>query len=104
MLVVDIAAAGNHSKIEEFKKDATRFNTLHHKGYSSAKPYFNVLRMTNGKVYFVFGFKGNVQGIHRESYPATVKNLRRLKNRGALKYPDMHWLPVGEIRKLLVPP
>ena len=104
VLVVDIAAADNHSKIEEFKKDASRFNALHHKGYSSARPYFNVLRMTNGKVYFVFGFKGGVQGIHRENYPATVKNLRRLKNSGTRKYPDMHWLPVEKIRRLLGSP
>jgi hypothetical protein len=53
---------------------------------------------------FRFGFKGKVQGIHRENYPNTVKNLRNLKNDGVRKYPDMHWLPVDEIRKLLVAP
>ncbi len=102
--MVGIADAGNHTKIEEFKKDAAQFNALHRKGYFAAKPYFNVLRMANGQVYFVFGFKDQVQGIHRANYPVTVKNLRRLKNAGALKYPDMHWLPVGEIRRLLTSP
>jgi hypothetical protein len=104
VLVVDIAAADNHSKFKEFKKDAARLNALHRKGYSSAKPYFNVLRMADGRVYFVFGFKDRVQGIHRENYPATIKNLRRLKKGGTRKYPDMHWLPVGEIRRLMGSP
>ena len=104
VLVVDIARPGNHGKIEEFGKAAAKFNGLQHKGYFTAKPYFNVLHMANGQVYFVFGFKGNVQGIHRENYPKTMKNLRRLKNEGAQKYPNMHWVPVGEIRRLLAAP
>ena len=104
VLVVDIAGAGDRSKIAEFKKDARQFNGLHQKGYTAARPYFNLLTMNNGKVYFVFGFRGAVQGIHRQNYPGTEKNLRRLKNDGKLKYPDMHWLPVGEIRRLLKTP
>ena len=104
VLVVDIAKAGNLEKIEEFEKAAAKFNGLQHKGYFGAKPFFNVLRMANGRAYFVFGFKGQVQGIHRENYPGTLKNLRRLKNDGAQMYPNMHWVPVEEIRRLLVAP
>ncbi len=66
--------------------------------------YFNVLRMANGQVYFVFGFINEVQGIHGENYPGTVKNLSRLKNDGTQKYPNMHWLPVEKIRRLMVAP
>ena len=104
VLMVDIAKTGNREKIEEFKTAAAKFNALQHKGYFAAKPFFNVLRMVNGQVYFVFGFKGQVQGIHRENYPGTVKNLRGLKNDGAQMYPNMHWVPVEEIRRLLVAP
>ena len=101
---MDIADLGNREKTEEFEKAVAKFNALQHKGYLNAKPYFSVLRMTNGLVYFVFGFNGDVQGIHRENYPETVKNLRYLKNDGVRKYPNMHWLPVDEIRRLLVAP
>ena len=104
VLVVDIAKAGNLEKIEGFEKSAAKFNGLQHKGYFAAKPYFNVLRMANGQAYFVFGFNGDLQGIYRENYPGTVRNLRRLKNDGAQKYPNMHWVPVEEIRRLLVAP
>jgi hypothetical protein len=104
VLVVAIARTGNLEKIEEFEKTAAKFNALQHKGYFAAKPYFNVLRMQNGQTYFVFGFNGSVQGIHRENYPGTVKNLRRLKDSGAKKYPNMHWVPVAKIRRLLVAP
>ena len=104
VLVVDIAAPDAESKIKEFEKDARHFNGLHRKGYVSARPYFNVLRMSNRKVYFVFGFRGEVQGIHRANYPATEKNLRRLESNGKLKYPDMHWLPIEEFRRLLIMP
>ena len=101
VLVVDIASAGDSLKIEEFEKDARQLNGLHRRGYAAAKPYFNLLHMTDGKVYFVFGFKGEVQGVHRHNYPETFKNLRHLKYNGKPKYPDMHWLPVAEIRKIL---
>ena len=101
VLVVDIAAAGDSSKIAEFEKDAGRFNALHKQGYTRAKPYFNLLHMANGQVYFVFGFRGKVQGIHRRNYPETVNNLQRLTQSGNPKYPDMHWLPVGKIREML---
>ncbi len=104
ILVVDIAEIGNREKIENFEKSAAKFNALQLKGYFAAKPYFNVLRMATGQVYFVFGFKGKVQGIHRKNYPKTVKNLRRLKNDGAQKYPNMHWVSVEKIRRLLVVP
>ena len=104
VLVVDIASDGDRSKIEEFEKDARQFNGLHQRGYAAAKPYFNLLNMANGQVYFVFGFKGEVQGLHRYNYPGTVNNLRRLQNNGAPKYPDMHWLPVEEIRRMLASP
>jgi len=104
VLVVDIAKTGSREKIEEFEKAAAKFNALHYKGYLAAKPYFNVLQMANGQVYFVFGFNGDVQGIHRENYSGTVKNLRRLKIDGTQKYPDMHWVPVEEIRRLRVAP
>ena len=104
VLVVDIARAGNLEKIEGFEKAVAKFNGLQHKGYFTAKPYFNVLRMANGQAYFVFGFNGDVQGIHRENYPGTVRNLRRLKNDGAQMYPNMHWVPLEEIRRLLVAP
>jgi hypothetical protein len=104
VLVVDIAKAGDREKIDEFEKAAAKFNGLRHKGYLAAKPYFNVLQMANGQVYFVFGFNGDVQGIHRENYSGTVKNLRRLKIDGTQKYPEMHWVPVEEIRRLRVAP
>ena len=104
VLVVDVAKTGNREKIEEFEKAAAEFNALQSKGYSAAKPYFNVLNMSDGRTYFVFGFKDRVQGIHRENYRRTVKNLRRLKYGDGQKYPDMHWVPVEEIRKLLVVP
>ena len=60
--------------------------------------------MNTGQIYFVFGYRGEVQGILRQNYPATLKNLRRLKIDGQPKYPDMHWLPVAEIRRLLKKP
>ena len=104
VLVVDIARTGNLEKIEEFEKVTAKLNALQHKGYFAAKPYFNVLRMATGQVYFVFGFNDQVQGIHRENYRGTVKNLGRLKKAGVRKYPAMHWLPVGEIRGLLASP
>ena len=104
VLVVDIAGAGDVARIEVFKKDAANFNSLPSKGYSDARPYFNVLHMANGQVYFVFGFKGDVQGVHRQNYPGTIENLRRMKHKGTPKYPFMHWLPVAEIRRLLSAP
>ena len=104
VLVVDIANKGNRAKTEEFEKATTKLNALRYKGYFTAKPYFNVLHMSNGQIYFVFGFKGDVQGIHRENYPDTIKNLRKLENDGVRKFPNMHWLPVEEIRRLLAAP
>ena len=104
VLVVDIARTGNLEKIEEFEKVTAKLNALQHKGYFAAKPYFNVLRMANGQTFLVFGFNGEVQGIHRKNYPGTVKNLRCLKTAGAKKYPNMHWVPVEKIRRLLVAP
>jgi len=101
VLVVGIARADDAGKIEEFEKDAALFNSLHRRGYSAAKPYFNLLHMADGQVYFVFGFRDPVHGIHRRDYPGTVKNLRLLKQNGGQKYPHMHWLPVDEIRRLL---
>ena len=82
--------------------NARQFNALHKQGHTSAKPYFNLLHMGNGQVYFVFGFRGQVQGIHRHNYPQTVQNLQSLRKNGDPKYPDMHWLPVEEIRKMLM--
>ena len=104
VLVVDIAAAEDKSKITAFEKDARYFNGLHSRGYEGARPYFSLLEMSSGQVYLVFGFRGEVQGIHRRNYPATEKNLRRLKINGKLKYPDMHWLSIEEIRKRLKAP
>jgi len=104
VLVVDIAKREEIKKIEEYKQYARQFNALHRKGYLAAKSYFNVLDMVNGQVYFVFGFRGVVQGIHRENYHRTVKNLGRLESGGAPKYPNMHWVPVEEIRKRLAEP
>ena len=104
VLVVDIARANDVARIQEFEKDAEKFNSLHSRGYSAAKPYFNLLHMANRQVYFVFGFRGEVQGIHRRNYPGTVKNLRRMKHEGIQKYPHMRWLPVEEIRRLLTVP
>lgn len=104
VLVIGIAKPDDVGKIEEFEKDAALFDSLHRRGYSAAKPYFNLLHMADGQVYFVFGFRGQVQGIHRRDYPGTVRNLRRLKQNGVQKYPHIHWLPVEEIRKLLNSP
>jgi calcineurin-like phosphoesterase family protein len=104
VLVVDSTDANDAVRIAEFEKDTAKFNSLRRRGYSAAKPYFNLLHMTNGQVYFVFGFRGEVQGVHRRNYPATVKNLRRLKHNGKQKYSDMHWVPVAEIRRLLTAP
>jgi len=104
VLVVDIAKPDEVEKIAGYEEDARRFNALHRKGYLAAKPYFDVLHMPNGQVYFVFGFRGAVQGIHRENYHGTVDNLRRLKNGATPKYPKMHWVPVGEIRRRMAEP
>jgi len=104
VLVLAIAEAGDSSKIDEFEKDAGLLNGLRRWGYPTAKPYFNLLRLANGQVYFVFGFRGEVQGIRRQNYPMTVKNLERLNSGGKPKYPAMHWLPVAEIRRLLNAP
>jgi hypothetical protein len=104
VLVLDVAEPHEAARIEEFQKDAAFLNSLQRRGYSAAKPYFNLLHMADGKVYFVFGFRDKVQGIHRRDYPGTVRNLRRLQYKGVQKYPDMHWVPVEEIRKLLGPP
>ena len=104
VLVVDIAGENDAVKIEEYKKDAEQFNSLQSKGYSAARPYFNVLHMANGKVYFVFGYKDKVQGIHRRNYPGTIENLQRMKHKGAPKYPRIRWLPVAEIRRMLSAP
>ena len=104
VLVVDISRIDNGEKIEEFEENAKQLNALHLKGYLAAKPYFDVLHMTNGFVYLVFGFRGEVQGIHRENYHRTVKNLGRIKAGGVQKYPNMHWVPVEGIRKLLLKP
>jgi hypothetical protein len=101
VLVVDIAAAGDTLKIAEFENDARQFNDLHRRGYPRAKPYFNLLRMANGQIYFVFGFRDEVQGVHRHHYPGTVENLQGLTKNGKPKYPDMHWLSAAEIRKML---
>jgi len=60
--------------------------------------------MTEYLVYFVFGFNGDVQGIHRENYSRTEKNLRHLKKDGVRKYPNMHWLPIDEIRRRMIAP
>ena len=104
VLLVDIAKADDVARIEEYKKDAAKFNSLHNKGYSDARPYFSVLQMANEQVYFVFGYRGDVQGIHRRNYPGTIENLHRMKYKGSQKYPHMHWLPVAEIRRLLTVP
>jgi len=104
VLVVGIAAADEPGRIEEFKQDAADFNALHSRGYSAAKPYFNLLHMADGRVYFVFGFRNKVQGLHRRDYPGTVKNLRRIIQNGVQKYPHIHWVPVEEIRRLLTGP
>jgi hypothetical protein len=104
VLVVDTAKTGNREKIKEFEKAAAKFNALQQKGYSAAKPYFNVLQMANGRTYFVFGFKDQVQGVHPENYPGTFRNLRRLKNEGAQMYPNMRWVSVEKIRRLMVAP
>jgi len=104
VLVVDIAKRDEIKKIEEYEQYAIHFNALHRKGYLAAKSYFNVLDMVNGQVYFVFGFRNAVQGVRRENYHRTVKNLGRLKNGAAPKYPNIHWVPVEEIRKRLAEP
>lgn len=104
VLVVDIAGPDEVEKIKGYEEDAGQFNALHRKGYLAAKPYFDVLHMANGQVWFVFGFRNAVQGVHRKNYDRTVKNLRRLKNGSGPKYPAMHWVPVEEIRSRLDEP
>jgi len=104
VLVVDIAEAGDSLKIDKFEKDARQLNGLQRRGYTAAKPYFNLLHLASGQVYLVFGFRGEVQGIHRSNYSGTVKNLERLKSNGKPKYLGMHWLPVAEIRRLVKAP
>jgi hypothetical protein len=104
VLVVDIARANDVAKMDEFKKSASKFNALNRQGYAAARPYFNVLHMADGQVYFLFGFRDEVQGIHRHNYPGAYANLRRTKYRGAPKYPHMHWKSVEEIRRLLTAP
>ena len=102
--MVDIADGEEVARIEKFEKDAAKFNSLNKRGYSAARPYFNLLHMADGRVYFVFGYRDQVQGIHRRNYSGTVENLRRLKHNGAPKYPHMLWLPVEDIRHLLSNP
>jgi len=102
--MVGIATPDEVKKTAEYEEDAGQLNALHRKGYLAAKPYFDVLHMANGQVYFVFGFRGAVQGIHRKNYLRTVKNLRRLKNGSAPKYPNMHWVTVEEIRRRMAEP
>ena len=101
VLVIGISAESDEAKIQEFQKDAARLNALHLSGYPAAKAYYNVLAMTSGQVFFVFGFRGRVQGIHGKNYPNTVKNLRRMQHNGEPKYPSLKWVPVDEIRRLL---
>ena len=60
-----------------------------------------MLHMAAGQVYFVFGFRDQVQGIHLRNYPGTIENLYRIKHKEVAKYPHMHWLTVEEIRRLL---
>jgi hypothetical protein len=60
--------------------------------------------MANGQTYFMLGFKDQVQGVHPENYPGTFRNLRRLKNEGAQMYPNMRWVSVEKIRRLMVAP
>lgn len=101
VLVIDVAGRSDKEKIRDFEKDAEQFNKLHLKGYPAVKPYFNVLEMVNRQVYFVFGFQGRVQGIHRNNYQKTVKNLRRMQRNGSRKYPNPTWVSVEEIRRLV---
>ena len=101
VLVIDIAGRSDREKIREFEKDARQCNELQLKGYPAVKPYFNVLEMANRQVYFVFGFRDRVQGIHRNNYQKTVKNLRRLRRNGIRKYPNLTWVSVEEIRRLI---
>ena len=101
VLVIDIAGESDTVKIREYEKDAKQFNELHLKGYPAAKPFFNVLQMANRQVYFVFGFRGQVRGINRSNYPNTIKNLQRMRRDGALKYPNLNWVSVEDIRLLL---
>jgi hypothetical protein len=104
VLVIDIAGETDTVKIEHFRADAERLNGLHLKGYPAVKPYFNVLTMANRQVYFVFGFRDRVQGIHRNNYDKTVRNLRRIRQDGERKYPNPNWVSVEEIRRLLPQP
>lgn len=101
VLIVGIAGVSDKTKVREFVKDAQQLNGLHHKGYVTAKPYFSVLKMVNEQVYLVFGFRGEVQGINRNHYHKTVKQLGRILKNGASKYPNPYWVPVEEIRRLL---
>jgi len=101
VLVVASAEAGDNLRIAEFEKDVRQFNGLQHRGYTAAKPYFNVLHLPSGEVYFVFGFRDEVQGIRRRYYTRTIKNLQRLKSNGEPRYPGMRWVPVADIRQLL---
>ncbi len=104
VLLIDIAEGSDREKIREYEKDARQFNELHLKGYPAAKPFFNVLQMANRQVYFVFGYRGQVQGINRNNYSNTEKNLRRMRRNGDLKYPNFNWVAVEEIRLLLPKP
>ncbi len=100
VLLIDIAEGSDREKIREYEKDARQFNELHLKGYPATKPFFNVLQMANRQVYFVFGYRGQVQGINRNNYSNTEKNLRRMRRNGDLKYPNFNWVAVEEIRLL----
>jgi hypothetical protein len=104
VLVIDIAGGSDTEKIREFEKDARHFNELHLKGYPAAKPFFDVVQMANRQVYFVFGFRGQIQGINRYNYPGTQKNLRRMRRNGDRKYPNLKWVSVEAIRQLLPNP
>jgi len=44
VLVVATARLDDVEKIDKYEKDARQFNTLHRKGYLTAKPYFDDCR------------------------------------------------------------
>jgi hypothetical protein len=52
VLVVEIVGVNDVARIQEFEKDAEKFNSLHRRGYPAAKPFFSTLPMANGQVYF----------------------------------------------------
>ena len=102
VLVIDRVDQSDTAAIEQFQRSTDRLNGLHLEGFPAVRPYFNVLKLSDGRAYFVFGYRDKVQGLIREDFPNVQQNLRNYNFGGKLGYPDPQWVPVESIRRLLI--